>query len=157
MYLFKKRPAGFTLIELLIVIAVIIFLMRLIMPKYQLFYRKAQQTEVSFNLSTLYAAQQAYYLEHGRYTTNLKALGWQPRGYTGNPETTQNAYTYGSAHAIDGNGEGVSFFTGSARASTALLQGSIVSGETYILKAATMRDGVPEVWSLSHTGDITQS
>ncbi|MDQ5891008.1 MAG: type pilus assembly protein PilA [Candidatus Dependentiae bacterium] len=145
---------GFTLIELLIVIAIIIFLAKLIIPRYSAFYAKARQTEVMLNLSNLYAAQQAYYIQHGRFTTNLKTVEWQPKGYTGNPETTQHAYTYGSI-GIDHNGqEGVTFYTGSSQTPATLLTGSQLTAENFVFKAALRTESTTEVWRIDHTGEI---
>lgn len=148
--MFNQRR-GFTLIELLIVIAVILFLAKLVAPRYSGFFAKAQQTEVYFNLSSLYAAQQAYYMSNGRFSTNLRAIDWQPRGYTGNPETTQNAYTYGSAGQ-----EGIHFFTGSGKAPASLLGNTQTDPNKFIFRAAITRGETAECWRLNHLGDITR-
>jgi len=145
---------AFTLIELLIVIAIILFLAKLILPRYSTFYHKARQTEVALNLSNLYAAQQAYYIQHGRFTANLKAIDWTPRGYTGNPSTTGNTYTYGSNGA--GGEEGFTYCTGSAQTSPDLLTGSCATAESFTFKAALKTSDRTEIWAIDHTGDIKQ-
>jgi len=145
------QQRGFTLIELLIVIAVILFLAKLVAPRYSGFFAKAQQTEVYFNLSSLYAAQQAYYMSNGRFSTNLRSIDWQPRGYTGNPDTTQNAYTYGASGQ-----EGIHFFTGSSRAPASLLGDEQSTPDKFVFRAVITRGDTTERWRLNHLGDITR-
>jgi len=37
------------------------------------------QAEIKGNLASMYVAQKAFHAEFGRYTTDLKAIGWDPR------------------------------------------------------------------------------
>lgn len=148
----QSTQNAFTLIELLIVIAIILFLAKLIVPRYSAFYHKARQTEVTLNLSNLYAAEQAYHIQHGRFTANLKTVEWYPKGYTGNPETTGNLYTYGSI-GTEGE-EGITYCTGSSGTPAELLAGSTVTAESFVLKAALKTQERTEVWAIDHTGDI---
>lgn len=148
----KQSRPSFTLIELLIVIAIIIFLAKLILPRYTTLFAKARQTEVVLNLSNLFAAEQAYYIQNGRFTANFKELDWQPKGYTGNQATTHNSYTYGVTNPT--GAEGVSIFTGSSQTPSTALAGSQVTNDSFIIKAALKTNDTAEIWSLDHTGDI---
>ncbi len=148
----KKVTPSFTLIELLIVIAIIIFLAKLIAPKYTQFYAKARQAEVFLNLSSLFAAQQAHYIQHGAFSPNLQAIGWHPKGYTNTPATTNNSYTYGATSPL--SQEGVSLFTGSAQTPSSALHGSIITPTHFVIKAALQTEHGIELWSLNTTGDI---
>jgi len=150
---YTRRLFGFTLIELLIVIAVIFFLAKLIAPRYSSFYAKAQQTEVMLNLSTLYAAEQAYNLQHGRFTSNLAQLDWKPRGYTSSKETTQNKYTYASGSDRQ---EGVTLFSGTHEAPEGLSTGCVASGQAFLFKAGYTSEGRTELWTLDQTGEVQQ-
>jgi hypothetical protein len=104
------------------------------------------------NLSNLFAAQQAHYIHAGRYTSNFKEIEWQPKGYTGNPTTTQHSYTYGAIHPT--SNEGISVFTGSSQTPVSALAGSIIKPDSFIIKAALKTNDTTEIWSLDHTGDI---
>ncbi|MEI7580282.1 MAG: type II secretion system protein [bacterium] len=152
MHLLTRKLSGFTILELLIVIAIIIFLGKMMMPRYQALYTKTRQTEVTLNLSTLYAAQQAYQLQHGHFATNFKELEWQPKGYTANPNTTQNTYTYGAASNTPQ--EGISYFTGSTNTPASLLAGSSLTPQQFTIYAVLKNDTTLERWQLNHAGDI---
>ena len=151
--MFKHHKTGFTLIELLIVITIIIFLAKLIAPRYSAFYAKARQTEVLINLTNLYAAEQMYHLEHGRYTENFAHLQWQPKGYTGNPNTTQNAYTYITSPQAQ---EGDSCCSGSSGKPATLSSGCYANQEGFLFKAGLKTGDTEEIWTLDKTGTIKQ-
>lgn len=152
MHFLTKGRNGFTILELLIVIAIIIFLAKMMMPRYQQLYAKTRQTEISLNLSALYAAQQAFQLQHGRFAKDFKELEWQPRGYTGVPATTTHTYSYGCG----GGQEGVLCFTGSSMTSTAHLTGGHLSPQQFIVKAALTNNDKTEVWRIDSGGEIVQ-
>ncbi len=81
---------GFTIIELMIVIAIIAFLSMVAVPTFSKFMAKAKRAEAYMNLSSIYAAQKAYWAEHGKYSDVLNGdggIGWQPEGNIN--------YTYG--------------------------------------------------------------
>lgn len=74
---------GFTIIELMIVIAIIAFLSMVAVPTFSKFLAKAKRAEAYMNLSSIYAAQKAYWAEHGKYSDVLSGeggIGWQPEG-----------------------------------------------------------------------------
>lgn len=104
---------GFTLIELMIVVAIIVFLAVLAIPHIFKYKTKAYTAEVAINLASLHTAQQAYFAEHGQYTTMLNGeggLGWKPAGYQGGGKEEGFYYTYGF-NTPDAQ-EGVHYFTG---------------------------------------------
>lgn len=151
MFFFSRTlRAAFTIIEFLIVVAIIIFLAKVIVPRYAHYYAKARQAEVAVNLTALYTAQQSYYIEHGRYTSNFKELGWQPKGYTSDPQTTQNYYTYGSSSGQ----EGVHYFTGAANTSAHLLGDTIARGNKMLFKAVVQNGAIIETWQIDETGTL---
>src|SRR5437016_4874696 len=93
---------GFTIIELMIVVAIIAFLSMVAVPTFTKFLAKAKRAEAYMNLSSIYAAQKAYWAEHGTYSDVLSGdggIGWQPEGNIN--------YTYGFAGS-----EGRNYFTG---------------------------------------------
>lgn len=74
---------GFTIIELMIVVAIIAFLSMVAVPTFSKFLAKAKRAEAYMNLSSIYAAQKAYWAEHGTYSDVLSGdggIGWQPEG-----------------------------------------------------------------------------
>src|SRR5580704_12315773 len=93
-----NSKAGFSLIELMVVISIIAFLAMISVPSFTKYLAKAKRAEVYLQLSSLYAAQKAYWAEHGRYSTQLSGqggIGWQPEGYTGGGSGEKFYYTYG--------------------------------------------------------------
>jgi len=92
---------------------------------------KAKRTEAYMNLSSIYAAEKAHFLEHGVYSDVLigqDGIGWKPEGKT--------YYTYGFSGA-----EGRNNIVGKLGASGAQLQGSRADGKGFIAVAAGDIDG----------------
>lgn len=150
MFFSRTHRAAFSIIELLLVIAIIIFLVKVLIPRYSQYYAKARQAEVALNLSAAYTAQQTYQLEHGHYAPTLQALGWTPRGYTDNPAKTHNSYTYG----IGPGSEGVTVFTGSSKTSGTLLEGGFLDSNRFVLKAAMQTGDTQDLWKIDETGEL---
>lgn len=150
MFFSRAARTAFSLIELLLVIAIIIFLVKVLVPRYSQYYTKARQAEVALNLSAAYTAQQAYLVEHGRYAPNFTELDWKPRGYTGKPATTQNYYTYG----IGGDHEGVTVFTGSSRTPGAALGVCEMVSDRFSIKAAAQSGDTTDVWIIDESGEL---
>lgn len=74
-----------------ILVAVVGILAAIAIPNFLKYQCVAKQSEAKANLSGLFTAQKAFYGEYGFYTTDLKALNWEP---TGTP-----MYLYGFAEA----------------------------------------------------------
>lgn len=74
---------GFSLIELMVVVAIMAFLAMIAIPNFSRFLAKAKRAEAYMNLSSIYAAEKAYYAEHGTYSDLLNgegSIGWKPEG-----------------------------------------------------------------------------
>ena len=122
---------GFSLIELMVVVAIIAFLAMIAVPNFNRFLAKAKRAEAYMNLSSIYAAEKAYFAEHGTYSDVLngdKGIGWKPEGKT--------YYTYGFAGA-----EGRNNFVGKSGAAGSSLQGSRADKNGFVAVAAADIDG----------------
>ncbi len=107
------KSKAFTMIELMIVVAIISFLAVIAVPQLFNYKARAYQAEVAMNLASLHTAQQAYYAQHGSYSSVLNGengLGWKPAGYRGGGKEENFYYTYG--FNVPGAQEGVHYFTG---------------------------------------------
>ena len=73
----KNRPneSGFSLIELLIVIAIILIILAIALPKLNQARMNAQETAAISQIETLHKAETMYYSQFGRYATSLAELG----------------------------------------------------------------------------------
>ncbi|MDR3550058.1 MAG: prepilin-type N-terminal cleavage/methylation domain-containing protein [Candidatus Babeliales bacterium] len=134
----EKR--GFTLIELMIVVTIISFLAIVSVPSFAKFLHKAKRAEVYMNLSSIYAAQKAYWAEHGRYSDTLDGeggIGWKPDGYKGGGTGEKFYYTYG----FGSGSEGKNYFTGKLGASAGSLGMSRADGQSFLAVAAGDIDG----------------
>ena len=125
------KRSGFSLIELMVVVAIIAFLAMIAVPNFNRFLAKAKRAEAYMNLSSIYAAEKAYYAEHGKYSDVLNGeggIGWKPEGKT--------YYTYGFAGA-----EGRNHFVGKLGAAGSQLQGSRADKNGFVAVAAGDIDG----------------
>ena len=125
------KRSGFSLIELMVVVAIMAFLAMIAVPNFSRFLAKAKRSEAYMNLSSIYAAEKAYWAEHGKYSDVLfgqDGIGWRPEGKT--------YYTYGFSGA-----EGRNNFVGKLGASGAQLQGSRADSNGFVAVAAGDIDG----------------
>ena len=106
------KRSGFSLIELMVVVAIMAFLAMIAVPNFNRFLAKAKRAEAYMNLSSIYAAQKAYFAEHGTYSDILYgegSIGWKPEG--------KPYYSYGFAGSEGRNNFvgklGATQFTGS--------------------------------------------
>jgi len=94
---------GFTLIELMIVVAILAIVTTIAVPAYTGYVKTAQRTEGWNNLNSLQLALEEYYIENGKYTTDMTASGlnWTPKPDSGGT----NHFTYkveaGSSSSIN--------------------------------------------------------
>ncbi|MFZ5953605.1 MAG: type IV pilin protein [Candidatus Dependentiae bacterium] len=149
-----NKKSGFSLIELMIVVAIMAFLAMVSMPSFTRYLAKAKRAEAYMQLHALYAAQKAYWAEHGTYTTSLQgpdSAGWCPEGYCGGGSQERFYYTYGF-----GGSEGVNHFTGKLEASAAHLGKAHADNKSFLVLAAADIDGDGEldILSIDHHGTI---
>jgi len=137
---------GFSLIELMIVVAIIAFLAMVSVPTFTRFLAKAKRAEAYMNLSSIYAAQKAFWAENGKYSDVLHGeggIGWKPEGYKGGGPQENFYYTYGFAHGSEGR----SFFTGKLGTPSGHLGAAKASAEGFVVVAAgdIMGNGIPDI------------
>ncbi len=147
---------GFTLIELMIVIAIIAFLAMVSVPTFTKFLAKAKRTEAYMNLSSLYAAQKAYWAENGSYSSILNGqggIGWQPEGYKGGGTQEHFYYTYGFANGA----EGQHYFTGKLNTPSSNLAKAYADKNGFLIVAAgdIIGNGKPDILTVYHHNKIT--
>lgn len=126
------KAQAFSLIELMIVVAIIAFLAMVSIPTFKRFLYKCKRSEAYMNLHAIYAAQKAYWAEHGKYSDMLageNSIGWKPEGTI--------YYTYGFAHGV----EGKNYFTGSLGAQAAALSDAKADDHSFVVVAAGDIDG----------------
>src|SRR6266851_9449364 len=70
-----RRVAGFSLIELLIVIAIILIILAMALPKLNKARMQAFETGAIKAITTIHTAQAQYYSQFGKYATTLLELG----------------------------------------------------------------------------------
>lgn len=149
------KKSGFSLIELMIVVAIIAFLALVSVPSFMRFLAKAKRTEAYMNLGSLYAAQKAYWAEHGTYTDKLSgphSLGWKPEGYHGGGKDENFYYSYGFASGA----EGQSHFTGKLETSPSHLNAGRADKNSFIVVAAgdIDGDGEPDIITIDQNNTI---
>jgi type IV pilus assembly protein PilA len=71
----QRRRRGFSLIELLIVIAIILIIVTVALPKFQSATRFAHETAAMKALQTIHTVEVQYYSQYGKYATSLTELG----------------------------------------------------------------------------------
>jgi type IV pilus assembly protein PilA len=71
----RQKRRGFSLIELLIVIAIILIIITIAMPKLTHARMFAQETAAIQAIKTLHTAQVQYYSQYGKYAASLAELG----------------------------------------------------------------------------------
>jgi len=70
-----RRTAGFSLIELLIVIAIILIILTVAVPKYNNIRRSGQEMAAAVAIQTIHKAETQYYSQYQQYATSLAQLG----------------------------------------------------------------------------------
>src|SRR5579872_3086543 len=125
---------GFSLIELMVVVAIIGFLAMVAVPSFTGFLAKAKRSEAYMNLHAMYAAQKAYWAEHGTYSNTLlghEGVGWKPEGYHGGGKDEKFYYTYGF-----GGSEGKNYFTGKLGTVSSHLGSAYADANGFLIVAA---------------------
>lgn len=146
---------GFSLVELMIVIAIMVFLTMISMPTFISFLAKAKRTEAYVNLHAIYAAEKAYWIEHGTYSSNLQGLngiGWKPEGYQGGGEKEVFNYTYGFPGI-----EGTNYVTGKLATPSVHVSIGYADKNGFVAVAAgdIDNDGEPDILTINERNIIT--
>ena len=79
----QRRRRGFSLIELLIVIAIILIIVTMALPRLSRARMFAQETAAIKTIQTIHTAQVQYYSQYGRYAASLTELGPPASGAPG--------------------------------------------------------------------------
>jgi prepilin-type N-terminal cleavage/methylation domain-containing protein len=79
----RRSNAGFSLIELLIVIAIILIILAVALPKLTSARRYAQEMAAAKAITTIHTAETQYYSQYGAYATSLAQLGPPASGNPG--------------------------------------------------------------------------
>lgn len=150
------KKDAFTLIELMIVVAIIAFLAMVSVPTFTRFLAKAKRAEAYMNLNSIYAAEKAYWAEHGSYTDVLSGengAGWKPEGYKGGGAGENFYYTYG----FGGGSEGHNYFTGKLATASGNLGQSSAGKNGFVAVAAgdIMGNGKPDILTVDQNNKIT--
>ncbi|WP_424245652.1 prepilin-type N-terminal cleavage/methylation domain-containing protein [Elusimicrobium posterum] len=96
-----KHKSAFTLIELLVVVLIIGILAAIALPQYQKAVERSRITEARIMLKSILSANERYFLENGKYTSNLEEMDIDVPGTdtSSDPNLNRKAtkyFTYGA-------------------------------------------------------------
>lgn len=74
---FNKKLQAFTLTELLVVLAIIGILLLIALPNLMPLISKSRSTEAKQNLTYIHSLERSWYMEHSKYSSDLKELGFE--------------------------------------------------------------------------------
>lgn len=103
-----NSKAGFSLVELMVVVAIIGILATIAVPNFQKFQARAKQSNAKTELTGIYTAQKAFFVEYSTYHAHLPAVGFVPEGIDvadGYPVNTDASRIYGSTVHPSGNAD----------------------------------------------------
>jgi type IV pilus assembly protein PilA len=75
-----QSKSGFSLVELMVVVAIIGILATIAVPNFQRFQARAKQASAKTELTGVYTAQKAFYVEYNSYHPDLQMTGFAPEG-----------------------------------------------------------------------------
>jgi type IV pilus assembly protein PilE len=76
-YTAVKRVRAFTLTELLVVLAIMGILLLIALPNLMPLISKTRGTEAKQNLAYIHSLEKSWYMEHSKYSADLKELGFE--------------------------------------------------------------------------------
>jgi len=79
----NRKRRGFTLIELLIVIAIVLTILTIALPKVSSVLMNAREMAAIKQMQTIHTAQTQYYSQFGKFATKMEELGPPPTGQAG--------------------------------------------------------------------------
>jgi len=79
----NRKRRGFTLIEMLIVVAIVLIIAAVAIPRIDKARMQAQETAAVRQIQTIHTAQAQYYSQFGRYAAKLEELGPPTSGQEG--------------------------------------------------------------------------
>jgi type IV pilus assembly protein PilA len=123
----RKQDEGFTLVELIVVIVIIGILAAIAAPSFLGQSNRARESEGIASVGALNKAQQAFYLQNGRFAEDMTELN------AGIPATTTN-YTYSTSSTATG-------VTSRATSTASLLPGSSLRGYVGLIQLAVNENG----------------
>ena len=91
----NKRQKGYTLMEILIVVVIIGAMGYFSIPMYNKIINKADVSDALHNIDMFSGAQAKYFIENGRYTSNLSTLETPLKGEKAEIDTTRFNYYAG--------------------------------------------------------------
>lgn len=148
------KKSGFSLMELMVTVAIMAMLAVIAMPSFMRFLAKAKRAEAYANLHSIYAAQKAYWVEHGTYSNVLLGqggIGWKPEGYAGGGDKENFYYTYGFSGA-----EGQHHFTGKLQGASSHLGAARADKDSFLVVAAgdIDGDGEPDILTIDQNNVV---
>ena len=81
----RSQQRGFTLMELLIVIAIILIIITIALPKFTAAQRFARETAAMAAIRTIHTMEVQYYSQYGKYATALTEFGPPASGAAAGP------------------------------------------------------------------------
>ncbi len=97
----NKRQKGYTLMEILIVVVIIGAMGYFSIPMYNKIINKADVSDALHNIDMFSGAQAKYFIENGKYTSNLSTLETPLKGEKAKIDTTRFTYTAGDPREDD--------------------------------------------------------